>query len=144
MRGKRRFVATVGLPGSGKSTWAKEQILAAPSVEAVRVNLDLMREMLHADRFTQEAEKLTQKVRDRLICSLMYETVPLIISDDTNLNSETIERLQQLCVDFTYSFEIKDFTHVPLEVCIQQDLWREHPVGEAVIRDMHARYLARV
>jgi hypothetical protein len=45
---------------------------------------------------------------------------------------------------FGVGFEIKDFTHVPIEDCIKNDLNRLRSVGEKVIRSMHREFLTPV
>src|SRR5205807_145480 len=42
---------------------------------------------------------------------------------------------------FNASVEIKDFSHVPLETCLEQNLKRSTPVREKVIRSMYNQFL---
>ena len=42
-----------------------------------------------------------------------------------------------------YKIEFKDFTNVPLDVCIERDSKRENPLGEKVIRDIFNKYQTR-
>ena len=39
-----------------------------------------------------------------------------------------------------YKIEFKDFTNVPLNVCIERDSKRENPLGEKIIRDIFNKY----
>lgn len=39
-----------------------------------------------------------------------------------------------------YIIEIKDFTNVPLDICIERDSKRENPIGEKVIRGIFNKY----
>lgn len=39
-----------------------------------------------------------------------------------------------------YVVEIKDFTNVPLDVCLERDSKRENPIGEDVIRGIFNKY----
>lgn len=139
----KKFVICRGLPASGKSTWAEQQVLNAEPGRAVRVNMDLIREMLHAGRFGgQRTEVLTQEVRDFLVGAAMLRGASLVISDDTNLNPKTEERLRGIAKAYDYTVEVQDFTDVPVATCIKRDLQRPRSVGEKVIRDMYRRYLA--
>jgi predicted kinase len=134
-----------GLPASGKSTWAQQQVLNAAPGKAIRVNRDLLRTMLHAGRWKgQKTEGITAKVRDLVIEEAMERRVPLIISDDTNLSPKVANELLLLTEAGGYSFEVQDFTDVPLQVCIERDLGRAESVGEKVIRRMYNDFLAPV
>ena len=42
-----------------------------------------------------------------------------------------------------YKIEFKDFTNVPLDVCLERDSKRENPLGEKVIRDIFNKYQTR-
>ena len=39
-----------------------------------------------------------------------------------------------------YIIKIKDFTNIPLDVCLERDSKRENPIGENVIRDIFNKY----
>ncbi len=134
---------TKGLPGCGKSTWAEEQVLKAEPGKAVRVNRDLLRTMLNVDRFKgSKTEQHVIRSRDSLIQEAMRVETPLIISDDTNFHTPTCEeRFRAICDAHGYTFEIKDFTDVPLKICIERDLKRARSVGSDVIKGMHKQYL---
>ena len=61
-----RLIVLRGLPGSGKSTWAREYM--AQRSGAVRINRDDLREMLHGDRpWNVIDEAVTVRARDALI-----------------------------------------------------------------------------
>lgn len=132
---------TKGLPGSGKSTDAKERVLnAAPGV-VVRINKDDLRDMLHAGRWNGKNEKQVVAARDDLIVQFLSTMVSVIV-DDTNLNPIHEKRLRDLAERYGATFKVADFTDVPLNTCIANDLKREKSVGEQVIRDMYNKYLA--
>jgi hypothetical protein len=54
---------------------------------------------------------------------------------------DDIRRMKAIAETSKAEVEIKDFTNVPLEVCIQRDADRHKKVGEAVIRDMYNKYI---
>lgn len=153
-----------GLPGSGKSTWALEQVQRAAPGDVVRVNMDSLREMLHDSRFKgQRTEKLVATARDQLIlAALANDHVRTVICDDTNLNRKTEQRLRDLTeipkgicfnhidamtprgkavADYSCGVLVQDFTHVDVDTCVKRDLLRNRSVGARVIRDMYRRYL---
>jgi predicted kinase len=131
---------TKGLPGSGKTTWAREQVLKAIPGSVVVVCKDDLRAMLHADRWHGKNERQVVKARDALVEMFLLQGVSVIVAD-TNLNPAHEERLKGVAERRGVKFFVKDFTDVRLNTCISRDLKREKSVGEKVIRDMHAKYL---
>jgi predicted kinase len=138
----QKLIMTKGLPGSGKSTWAEEQVLAAPPGSVVRINKDLLRTMLNVDRFKGgKTEKPVLNARDALI-DLFLGQGKTVISDDTNLVPSHEIALRQFAVRRAVEFVVKDFTDVPLEVCIERDRQRARTVGPKVITKMYNDFLA--
>ena len=135
-----RLIITRGLPASGKTSFARR---LQPGV--ARVNRDDLRRMLHGARlFTQWAEGQVTVVQRAQVEALLRARVDVII-DDTNLRSRTVRDWAELAARFGASFEVHDFTDVPLEECLRRDAGRpaEDRVGEDAIRRLHERYLAR-
>lgn len=125
-----------GLPGSGKSQKAEE--LIASMGNAFRVNKDLLRTMLHFDKFTGRNEGVTQDVSKYVAISLLNAGWNVII-DDTNLNPRTVATWQQVAEDCGAKFEIVKLD-VPVEVCVMRDLDREKHVGGNIIKNMALQY----
>lgn len=121
-----------GLPGSGKTFWAVQQVTNEPGT--IRVNRDEIRQMAHAGRFSAEREVITTWFRDVCVAqalSLGYT----VISDDTNLQNHAVETLMTIAQVFGAAIELVLF-HVPMEVCIERDSRRIRPVGREVIETM--------
>lgn len=143
----QRVILTKGLPGSGKSTWAKEQVAKGTGFK--RVSKDDLRAMIDNGKWSKSNEKTILKARDALILALLREGFHVIV-DDTNLDPKHLAHIQQLievhlaCRDIVDVgvVEVKDFTNVPLEECIKRDQKRPNYVGEKVIRSMWRQYLA--
>lgn len=128
---------TRGLPGSGKSTWARRQPLW-------RVNRDDLRAMSRAESWPYGDpyyEGLLTAIQHAQVGALLDERISVVV-DDTNLSNATMWALDNLARDHMALLLIHDFTPMPLEVCIERDKLRPSPVGEAVIRQMWAGYLA--
>ena len=136
-----KMIITRGLPGSGKSTWADEQVSADKSGNTVRVNRDTLRIMLNCDRHSRRAEKLVANARDALIRTSL-STGRDVIVDDTNLVPSTVDRLKLIADELGANFEVKDFTDVSVQVCIERDLHRTRSVGSKVIMRMYRDFLA--
>ncbi len=142
-----KLIITRGLPASGKTTLAKahEQ---AHVLTTVRVNLDDLREMLHAGVFVEGkdgTEKVVKRLRNRLVAAALRSGKD-VICDDTNLREKDVQELHLLAWSHGAQFVVWDFCHVPLEECLRRDRERaskpgEVSVGDAVIRGMAQRYL---
>jgi predicted kinase len=136
----KTIYATLGLPASGKSTWAKSKISENPGAYK-RVNKDQLREMIDGGKWSHDNEKFILGVRDYIIGAAL-NAGKHVICDDTNLSPKHQDRLRQLAKQHGAAFEIVDFTHVSVEECIERDRKRPNYVGEAVIRKMWRDYLA--
>lgn len=132
-----KVIIMKGLPGSGKSEKAKEILTNG---NTVRINKDLIRTMLHFDKFTGVNEGHTRDAARKLADWFLRSGVNVII-DDTNLNERTL----QSWVDFAKLQEAKieycDLTDVDVETCIARDAVREKKVGAHVIQKMALQYL---
>ena len=133
-----KLIMTKGLPGSGKTTWAKE--FQRKNKDWSLICKDDLRKMLHQGVWSNGREKQILQVRDEIIKIMLKNKINVIVHD-TNLAPKHEERLRQLAKENNASFEIKDFTDIPLEQCIKQDLLRFDSVGEKVIRDMWNQWL---
>lgn len=128
-----------GLPASGKSTWAREWVTKDPAGRA-EVNRDHLRMMLRGG-YHPDAERQVTAARDATITALLQRGVSVVCSD-TNLPQRTARDLARLARLAGAEVKVKDFTAVPLDECLRRDAARTDAVGETVIRDKYARYLA--
>jgi predicted kinase len=134
-----KIILCKGLPASGKSTWARQCIIDHPGT--VRVCKDDLRAMLHSGIHSKGRENLVLAVRDFIVNKALAEGHDVVI-DDTNFHPKHEECMMEIAAGHGVMVEIKDFTDVPLEVCIERDLQRANSVGERVIRQMHRQYIA--
>jgi len=138
-----RSVATLtitrGLPGSGKTTWARQQ------GGAVRVNRDDLRHMLHGGHIGLGWAEVQVTLAQRALIESLLRAGLNVISDDTNLRRSVVRELTELAAACGAGVVVRDFTDVPLEECIARDAARtgDERVGEEAIRAMHRRYLSR-
>lgn len=146
---KKLVKILVGLPGSGKSTRAKEIQSNRPG-EYVRINKDDLRAMMFDGRHSKAREEVVKSVRDDIITNALYKGYNVIV-DDTNLNPVHIERIEELVESIRdesgleVAIEIDDsFLQVPLEECIKRDLRRGEKVGQMGIIGMYNRYIRPV
>lgn len=141
------LILTRGLPGSGKSTWARQVVLDHPA-KYVRVNKDELRDMLHAGKYSKGNEAIVLRVRDAIVIDALKHGYNVIV-DDTNFAPKHLERMNEIARELRggghgtqVEVTIQDFTSVSIETCIDRDLKRPRSVGEAVIRKMWREYLA--
>ncbi|MBP0019987.1 MAG: AAA family ATPase [Cyanobacteria bacterium SBLK] len=134
----KKVLILIGLPASGKSTYAKELLLENPG-RWVRTNKDLLREMAHASYWSPKNERFIVKLRDEIIL-MALEAGKHVIVDDTNFGHH-IEHIKEL-VKGKAKVEVNDsFLEVPVEECIRRDLERPRSVGKDVIMKMYNRYI---
>ncbi len=80
------LLVTVGLPRSGKSTWAKDQGVPI-------VNKDSIRLALHGERFLAKAEDWVQTLTSTFVDSLLvYGRHDVIILDECNVTKRSREK----------------------------------------------------
>lgn len=142
---------TKGLPGSGKTTWAKKYLEENP--ETVLICKDDLRAMMFNSAWTGNRERIILLARDMIITTALMEGKSVVVHD-TNLAPKHEQRLRELVKQHNSvltpngsgklpksEFIIQDFTDVPIEQCIKQDLLRFNSVGEKVIRNMYKSFL---
>jgi len=131
------LIITRGIPGSGKSTWARQQ-------NALRLNRDDLRTMLHGGWTGRvEDERRTTFVQHQAIAAALAAG-HTVVADDTNLSDRTVAQLRDLAAAASTGYpeldwRVQDFRDVPLDECLRRNALREGParIPEDVIRDMH-------
>jgi predicted kinase len=134
----KRVTLLRGLPACGKTTWAKEQLKACPG-RYKRISKDDLRAMLDNGTWSKHNEQFILKARNSLILAALQDGYHVLI-DDTNLHPKHEDAIREL-VKGLAAVSIQDFTHVPLEVCLERDRQRPNYVGEQVIRRMYRDFL---
>lgn len=138
-----------GLPGSGKTSWAKEQVRRSYG-DVVHVSRDDLRMAFYG------VHVLTGPDRNReesLLTKLQLDTVrgfltakKDVIVDDTNLAERSVEAFYSLACEFEGAVQIRfqDF-EISLKECVRRDDERkkagERHLGETAIREISDRHL---
>ena len=136
----KKVLILQGLPASGKSSFARELLLANPG-RWVRTNKDLLREMCHASHWSKSNEKFVLKLRNTAIL-MAFEAGKHVIVDDTNFG-RNINQIKEL-VKGKAQVQVNDsFLKVPVEECIRRDLLRPKSVGKDVIMKMYNQFVRR-
>ena len=123
-----KLIVTVGLPRSGKSTWARAQGLPI-------VNLDAIRLALHGHAFLREAEPMVLAQAQYMVRSLFLAGCPTVIFDATN----TTHARRQNYASKLWVQEFKVFD-TPMEVCVERAIATDKPELIPVIQQMAATY----
>ena len=135
----KKIILTKGLPASGKTSWAKEQVARN---RFKRINKDDLRDMIDSGIFTKSNENMIIEARNSL-AKLFLSNGYSIIIDDTNLHPKHEEYFSALAKEFDAKFSIKSFLDIPLDVCIDRDKKRPNYVGENTIKKMHREYISQ-
>lgn len=143
----KRIILTRGIPASGKSTWAKQEVLKDPE-HSIRINRDDLRNMC-GKYWVPAREHYIEACKGLILISAMNFQFDTIIIDEMNLNPKESGKLKGEITMVNDAFksgqdkyvvEIKDFTDVPLDVCLERDSKRENPIVEDVIRGIFNKY----
>jgi len=105
----RTLILTVGLPQSGKSTWAREQGMPI-------VNPDSIRLALHGEAFIKLAEPYVWAIARTMVQALFLAGHEYVIVDATNT---TKKRRDFWTFDY-WSVTFKPFTDVDHQTCISR------------------------
>lgn len=132
---------TTGLPGSGKTTFAKARVAESDGMLR-RVNLDDLRHMMDLGEYSKEHEKTVLKVQDLAIVQAVREGYDVIV-DNTHLHKRIPERIRAALAPYDVHWKVHNFLDVPVEECIRRDQERkargERCVGADVINSMARR-----
>jgi len=134
----QELIMLKGLPGSGKSTWAKQYIKENPLFK--RINKDDIRAMIQ-EGWSVSKEKQVIAARNALVKTFLHNKMSVIV-DDTNLSPKHETELHKIALENEVPFVVK-FFDVSVDECIRRDSRRDNPVGYKVIRDMYRKYLVK-
>lgn len=144
----KQLIAYWGLPGSGKSTAAYDEIVKSRAEHTisrvVRVNKDEIRRELETKGWTwsKENERDVVMMRDAQIQTALNDfAVDTVISDDTNLAQKHLNRLEEIAHQCGAEYEERAFRSSALK-CINRDANRsgKAQVGAQVIMRMATEY----
>ena len=121
------IILTKGIPGSGKTTWAKEFVSSNSNLVS-RINKDDFRAMLSLGKFSSSKEDLMNSLRIQAIKTSLFAG-KWVVLDDTYLTNNSTAKYKEL----TQNVICVDFTNVSVEECIKRDVGRTNAVGKDVI-----------
>jgi predicted kinase len=121
-------VLSIGLPGSGKSTWFKRHNILPLSSDMVRI-------LLFDDVTEQRYQDLVFSTLRSMLRARLLAKRPWNYLDATNLSAHERRSWVKLAHDFGYEAHAV-FFDVPPEVCIERNRRRERNVPEDVMQRM--------
>jgi len=125
---KGAVVLSIGLPGSGKSTWFKRHNILPLSSDMVRI-------LLFDDVTEQRFQDLVFSTLRSMLRARLLAKRPWNYVDATNLSPHERRSWVKLAHDFGYEAHAV-FFDVPAEVCMERNHRRERNVPEDVMRRM--------
>ncbi len=131
-RAPRGFVVlTIGLPGSGKTTWFKRRAVQP-------LSSDMLRTILFDDITEQRYQGLVFSTLRSLLRARLIAKMPWNYVDATNLSPH--ERRQWIKMAKSFGYDVHAvFFDVPFEVCMERNRRRERVVSEDVMQKMAER-----
>ena len=143
----RHILFLMGIPASGKSTFAKKLVREDKSYK--RINKDELRFMVHDEDFStfdKEKEKFIERTRDAFIFQALNDGFNVVV-DDTNLAPKHWSRVVQIATDWSNDNNNAPIVVEPklIEVSLEEALARNAArvgktrVPDKVVYDMHAQ-----
>jgi predicted kinase len=128
---KGYVVLTIGLPGSGKTTWFKRRSVTP-------LSSDMLRSILFDDITEQRYQGLVFSTLRSLLRARLIAKMPWNYVDATNLSPH--ERRQWIKMAKSFGYDVQAvFFDVPLEICMERNSKRERTVSDDTMKKMAER-----
>lgn len=128
---KGAVVLSIGLPGSGKSSWFKRH-------DIIPLSSDLVRGLLFDDPTEQRYQDLVFSTLRAMLRARMIAGRPWNYIDATNLSPKERHSWIKMARDFGYEAHAV-FFDVPTEVCMERNRMRSRNVPDEIMQRMGAK-----
>ena len=131
-----KFIMLIGLPGSGKSTYA--QTLISNNADTKYLSSDKIREELYGDEAIQGNPNTVFTTMHNRVVQFLSDGYD-VVYDATNVNRKN----RKSVLNIISCFDVVKEAHIvwcPFETCVTRDASRKRTVGEHVIRKMIMRW----
>ena len=122
----RTLLLLRGCPGSGKSTWIKENKLEPYTISSDNLRTMVQSPVMNIDGKLEITQKNDKKVWD-LLFKIMEERMKkgeFIVIDATHNNDKMIKQYRNYADTYKYCVFVKEF-NTPIEVCIDRNNKRD-------------------
>jgi predicted kinase len=123
-----------GLPGCGKSTFAKELQKQEPN-RWKRINRDDLRLMFHGVPFDPSTEDFITTIQDQMLRTCLTSGLDVIL-DNTHLNPTVMKKIHQLAKSIGDVKVVEKCFNVEIQECVLRNSKRDRQVSTTVIYDM--------
>ena len=142
MRNQNFLICLVGLPSSGKSTFAKALKIVLKKkyydLDVIIIDPDLIRQRITPDKFNHNLEHLVRSKNLEIIRSEL-EKNNIVISDDLNYYSSMRHDLKSIADNLNIDFFIIHIA-TPIEICLKWNENRGKPIPNNVIRKIQDKF----
>jgi predicted kinase len=128
---KGAVILSIGLPGSGKSSWFKRNNITP-------LSSDMLRMLLFDDAHEQRFQDLVFSNLRSMLKARLIARRPLNYVDATNLTPHDRHSWIKLAKDYGYDVQAVYFD-VPVEVCMERNRRRERVVDGEIMKKMAAK-----
>lgn len=134
----QRFIMTIGIPASGKSTWSREYIKESEERWHLSERDEIRRKYFTEGTYNLNNYKFSNAKEDQ-VTKLQYEEISAqlsvgfsVIVADTNLNPNTRNKLEQIASEFNITPEYKVLDTLLAE-CVKRNAKRSETVPESFL-----------
>ena len=136
----QEIILTVGIPASGKSTWAIEQVKAHPN-KFIRLNKDDARNMIACgSTYSATKEELIDLIRHESVVIALKKGYSVII-DDTNFKEKHFLDMCDIAEEIGNVTVIEKFFEITLKDALARNKARPNPIPDIAIIKMYNDYV---